>query len=89
MSRENLIGWNSDIRIKDGYGATNGIAEVMWDELGWRESSILAINRGTGDSRFLGSLMDRDIDQGAKREVTRPLQLLRGARKLPLAETGV
>ena len=53
----------SDIRIKDSYGATNGIAEVMWDELGWQESGILAINRGTGDSKFLGSLMDRDIGQ--------------------------
>ena len=55
--------WNSDIRIKDGYGATNGFAEVMWDELGWKETLVLCINRTTGDSKFLGSLMDSDIDQ--------------------------
>jgi hypothetical protein len=36
--------WNSDIRIKDSYGATDGIAGSYVDELGRRESGILGIN---------------------------------------------
>jgi hypothetical protein len=33
------------------------------NELGWPESGILGINRGTGNSQFLGRFVNRDINQ--------------------------
>ena len=54
--------WNSDIRIKDSYGATNGFAGSYADGSGG-ETCVFGVNGGTGDSKFLSRLVNWNIDQ--------------------------
>jgi hypothetical protein len=63
MSRKINHNWNSDIRIKDHYGATNGFVSSYVDGLGRGETCVFGVNGGTGDSKFLSRLVNWNIDQ--------------------------